>query len=453
MASFNLLLMLPDSKNERVLACKGGNGLPSYTELVGENVAFDEPQMYNNYFREITGIPVYRRYTFNTPNYVVFVFEQANRDNVIPRNGFDWVSYDDFMAANCDEVNKIAKSVSLHYNLSKNMPWVNAKGFTPYFAWLNSVCEKNGIRINGEIVQLKNAYVSTVLCAPTDMGNVYMKIPGKLYIAELSFTSELRKLGIADLPGWIDFDLNMNVVLMKDMGGNDLPNQSDIDTLKVVILQYAQIQKDSILHLPLNFEHYDNTIAAILDKLDTFPQKSFEMLKGTQYEISKDELAKLSDHITTAAALLKSINHIPVPDTIHHGDVRPGNIRVVDGNYIFYDWSWGAISHPFIEIVSFLHIIRRTLPNESAKEMLIDSYLQEWLSYGTLNDLKYAFSTLSVLKDLFFALVDYDWVEAIKRSSNESIDFMSADGWLLERRNYYFANVLRRFIKAPLAVK
>ena len=255
------------------------------------------------------------------------------------------------------------------------------------------------------------------------------------------------------LPDWIDFDLGMNVVLMNDMNGNDMSDQSDTDTFKEVILRYAQIQKNSIPHLPLSFEHYDNTIISILGKLNAFPAKSFEILKGTQYELSKDEFGKLSKHILAAISLIKSIKLIQIPSTIHGGDVRPGNIRVIDGKYIFYDWAWGAVAHPFIEIVSFLHIIRRALPDELAREMLIDSYLQEWVDYGTWDDLKYAFFVLTSLKDLFFALVDYDWVEAIKLSSDEPIASMSADGWLFERRCYYFANVLRRFIATPLLVK
>jgi len=442
------LFILPDNNNEQILFCETSNCLPSYFEQVGENTAFDSPQIYNDYFGEITGIPVYRRYTFNTQKYVVFVFEQIN-DCVSPTNGFGWMTYDSFAAANSnEEIKQIVKSVWRFYNTSANMPWVNKDGFTPYFKWLHAVCEANDIRINGKITQVKNAYVSNVFCVPTSTGNMYMKTPGKIYITELPFTHELRKLDIVDLPKWIDFDLDMNVVLMSDMGGNDLPSDSDTDTFKEVILRYAKIQKDSIAHIPLDFTHYDNSVATILDKLRTFPAKSYEILKGTSYELSKVELDILAEQVQTAISLYKSMSHIP--STIHGGDVRPGNIRVVDGNYIFYDWAWGAIAHPFVEIVSFLHIVRRSLPDEHASEMLIDAYLQEWLDHGSFSDLKHAFSVLATLKDLFFAIVDYDWLEAIVQSCGNSIDYMSADGWLLDRRSYYFANVLRRFIATQL---
>ncbi|MCL2404367.1 MAG: hypothetical protein FWC92_02340 [Defluviitaleaceae bacterium] len=454
MTLLNTLFILPDSKNERVLVHVDGNRLPSYLEHVGENVAFDEPQIFNDYFKNITGIPVYRRYTFNTQNYVVFVFELADKHSATTQNGFDWVSYDDFITTACNaEILDIVGGVKLYYNCSTNMPWVNADGFAPYFKWLSRACETNGIQINGEITQVKNAYVSNVFCVPTSIGNVYMKTPGTIYINELPFTKGLREMNINTLPGWVDFDLDMNVVLMNDMGGNDLPGQSDISTWEDVILEYAHIQKNSIQHMPLEFEHYDNTVAAILHKLKTFPIKSYEILKGTPYELSQDELNKLLEHANAATTLLESINHISIPETIHGGDVRPGNIRVVNGKYIFYDWAWGGVAHPFIEIVSFLHIVRRTFADEQTKEILIDAYLKQWLDYGTYNDLKHTFTVLATLRDLFFALVDYDWVEAIVQSCDEAISPLSADGWLLEKRNYYFANVLRRFIETPLVAK
>ncbi|MCL2198265.1 MAG: aminoglycoside phosphotransferase family protein [Defluviitaleaceae bacterium] len=413
MACYNLLLILPDEKNERALTVE-------YSNPVEENVGFDEPQKYNDYFEQLTGIPVYRRYTFNMDGkYVVFVFEKANRGNVAPQNGFVWMPYDE-----------ITQSVQTHYNTSENMPWVNERGFSPYITWLEGVCDKKGIRINGKITQLKNAYMSTVFCAPTDIGNIYMKIPCKIFINEFAFTQGLKGLGIVDMPEWIDFCPELNAILMHDMGGNDLPQQSDIATLQKVLLRYAQIQKASISR-PFDFSHYDNSIATVIKKA---------------YGISKKEPALLPQ-LQIAEKLIQALP--PIPNTIHHGDVRPGNIRVVGGKYIFYDWAWSGVSHPFAEIASFLHIIRRSLPDEAAKNALTDFYLKQWLDYGTLYQLKRAFYVLDALKYLFFAVDDYSWLNAIKQSTPAPCP-MSADGWLLEKRTYYFETVLRRFIESNL---
>lgn len=447
---YSLLFVLPDRENNNILALNAGieYELPAYGSPVGENVAFDDAQPYNDFFESLTGVPVYRRYSFNTANYVVFVFEQADETTSVQKNKCEWISYSKFSAKQQnDEIKSIASSASNHYNKSVNMSWVNAGGFTPYFSWLREVCSKNNFVINGKITQVKNAYVSNVFCIPTDTGNLYMKIPGKVYITELPFTHELKKLGMADHPAWVDFDSKLNVFLMKDMGGTDLPDKSDMETLKKVMVQLARVQKNSIQYLPLDCEHNDYSFDTILSDLNDFPQKAFDILLQTKYKITHDEKHKLEQNVKSAIKLFDVVKSTPIPDIIQNGDVRPGNIRVVGNDIIFFDWAWGAVSHPFLEPASFLHIIRRSLPADiSAKNILVETYLNEWLEYGTQDELKAVFTILDDLKELFWAYTDYIWVEDIYSASNEPVETMSADGWLLERRNYYFESVLRRFI-------
>ena len=468
---FNLLLILPDIENQNILITKTHSKyqLPVYDKPIDINIGFDEPQLYNDFFRDLTGISVFRRYSFNTDNYVVFVFEQTGKLNAVPTNEYSWISYREFLYKESSdrqqaienqaiknqtidnqtiEIKNILRAVSCHYNKSVNMPWVSESGFSPYFIWLYEICSAKNIHINGEITQVKNAYVSSVFCIPTDTGNLYMKIPGKISITELPFNCELRKFGLINFPVWVDFNLEMNVFLMKDMTGIDLPPQSNIDTLKKVIIQLARTQKESIPYLPLNCKHYDYRLGTLIKNLNDFPKQAYDILLGTQYRITYEEKEKLEKSTKRAIELLHFVKNKPIPDVIQNGDVRPGNIRVVGDKYNFYDWAWGAVSHPFIEVTTFLHIIRRSLPeNIPAKEIIIDAYLSEWLEYGTYDELKRVFTILDDLKELFMAYADYLWVEDIYSAYDGPIEVMSADGWLLERRNYYFGVVLRRFFE------
>jgi len=442
MKSFKLLLVLPDLENEKILTYQSNN-LPIYFDLVDENIGFDNPQPYNDYFYEITGIPLYRRYSFNSSEYVVFVFEQIKK--TAPKIHFCWKTYDEFLS-NCDNEEKrhIINAINKNYKLSINMPWLS-KGFSPYFLWLDYYLNKNNIILTGQMEQLKNAYVSTVFCVPTNIGNLYLKIPGEVFIGEIVLTSELRKSKLINLPNWLTFDSKLNAILMTDMGGYDLPYQSKINIYQDVIAAYTKIQKNSINHLPLKCHHYDSTINTTLEKLKSFSQKVFAILKDTKYELSEDEFQSLQVNIMKAEVLLKIVNELSIPNTIHHGDLRPGNIRVIDDKYMFYDWAWGGVSHPFVEITAFLHIVRRNLD----KEIIIEQYLKEWIEFGTYEELKNIYCIIDNLKNLFFAIIDYDWIEAII-SKIKYVDLMSADGWLLERRTFYLANVIRRFINTEL---
>lgn len=447
---FNLLFVLPDRKNQNILTTNADDThqFPAYENPVGDNVGFDDPQLYNDFFKKLTGISVFRKYTFNTDHYVVFVFEQADEKTNVPTNKYKWISYDEFLSdQQNDEIKNIACSINRCYHKSINMPWVNVDGFAPYFTWLHEVCSANHIHIDGRITQVKNAYVSNVFCIPTGTEKLYMKIPGKVYITELPFTYELKKLGMADYPVWVDYNSDMNVFLMKDMGGVDLPSQSGLDILKKVVVQLAYAQKDSIQYLPLDCKHNDYRLKTILTDLSDFSQRVFDILSETKYKITHDEKTKLEQNIIYATKRLGSIKDI-IPDTIQNGDVRPGNIRAIDSRFIFYDWAWGAVSHPFLELSTFLHIIRRTLPADiPAQKILVETYLNEWLEYGKQTELLNIFTVLDDWKELFMVYCDYLWVREIYAATDEPIEVMSADGWLLERRNYYFKSVLKRLIE------
>lgn len=453
--SFKLLFILPDKHNKNILAIKKCKDyfLPSFDKSVGDNVEFDDsPQLYNDFFQKITGVSVFRRYSFNTQHYVVFVFDQNSRKDITPENGCEWVAYDKFIAG-CqdDELCKIVRSVSNNYNKSVNMPWVNNDGYMPYFNWLYGICAQKSININGKIEQIKCAFVSAIFCVPTDTGNLYMKIPGKVYVTELPFLLELKKLNIAELPVWIDYNLEMNVCLMKDMGGTELAWEFNADTFRKVLIEYSKVQKQSIPHIPLGCIYNDFRIRTIIDKLNELPEKIFHFLAGTKYKLTEEDIKKFEQNMKSMGNMLKTISDTRIPDTVRCGDFRPGNIREAGGQYIFYDWSWGSISNPFAEISIFLHmvitVVGGNLPaNVSAKDSLVDAYLREWLEYGTYEELKNVFTVLDDLKELIhWVLDDCFWLEAIHSAIDDNIDSMSADGWLLEKAELSLSNNIKKF--------
>lgn len=99
-------------------------------------------------------------------------------------------------------------------------------------------------------------------------------------------------------------------------------------------------------------------------------------------------------------------------------------------------------------IITGFRDIAQNLPTDiPAKKILLETYLGKWLEYGTQEELINVFTILGDLKELHMAYADYDWVKAIYSASNGAIEVMSADGWLLERRNHYFESILRRFFE------
>lgn len=440
-----LLFILPNKNNYAILVNKGrfGNQIPVFDKLVND-IGFEDPHSFNQWFFTLTSIVVFRRYVFSYGKYVIFVLEAVN-DITDGINGYSWISYDEIIKTLSDKtIIDIVLSVKDNYHKSMNMPWVNENGFSKYLSWVDEVVTKNGYFLTGEISQVKNAYVSNVFCIPTNIGNLYLKIPCAIYIKEMEITRQLMNWNITLLPEWLAYDTNTNAILMKDMGGFNLPDNSDITTLEVIAKKYAMFQRDSINYISEgDFAFYNYSITSIWDSLDLLSQSIYEMLKSTRYELATDELVKLKINVNRAKEQLNIVKQYNIPDTINHGDLRNGNIRVMQNGYIFYDWSWSSISHPFIGISNFLHVIRRTLPpNIHAKDILIESYLEEWKEFNDIDELKKVFYIIDDLKILFMLYEDYCWLTEILRICKNQIDDMSADGWLLERRYYYFSRVL-----------
>jgi hypothetical protein len=193
---------------------------------------------------------------------------------------------------------EILHGIKENYNKSVNMPWVNVDGFMPYIKWLSEIIASQDIHITGEISQIKNAYVSNVFLVPTNKGNLYLKTPGRVYIRELLFTKELISWNITKLPFWYNYNLELNTILMYDMKGNDLPQYSDKDILKEILIKYSQIQKDSINYIrKIKNVSKDYRIETIINELGMFSCKVHSLLHGTEYEITSAELEKFEKNI------------------------------------------------------------------------------------------------------------------------------------------------------------
>lgn len=101
--------------------------------------------------------------------------------------------------------------------------------------------------------------------------------------------------------------------------------------------------------------------------------------------------------------------------------------------------------HPFYDLVHFLHVTRRQLPQEM-QEKIKNTYLKQWEMYGTGKDILRNYETVERLKDFFMVLADADWLMETIEAVGGKVPEGSMDSWLLMRRVYYFRRVLGRFL-------
>jgi hypothetical protein len=447
-----LFFILPEPSGRRVLATCQDQGwtLPRYPRQVPTNAGFSNPAPFNAWFRQEYGPEVFRRYAVDAEHAAVAAYVlQAHRDPVDLRAGASWVApktLDGFCAA------RPTLRAALHAALdaatpSRTMPWAREGGCDEAIAWLLQALARHGLAPAGPIEQVKNAYVSTVLRCPTRAGFVYLKwLPG-VFVRELEVTQALARRGIARLPHWLAADAERNMILMPDMGGRDLDAGAGLEVWKQVMRELARFQLAS---LPLvspgpPSPFYDWRVPALMDALPTLAREAQALLRGSPYQLAGTEVARLEARLPQWRQLCAQIGASGLPDALDHGDLRPGNVRLVGDEVIFYDWAWSSVAHPFASAAMFLHVVRHDIETPGALEALRDAYLEAWTAYGSGEHLRATFGLVDEAKMVYAAIADAQWV----RDVQEALGWQpprpgSADAWTLDRRQYYLARVVRR---------
>jgi len=85
----------------------------------------------------------------------------------------------------------------------------------------------------------------------------------------------------------------------------------------------------------------------------------------------------------------------PVPLSLIHEEVQDGNVHLRDGGPVFIDWAEASVSHPFAGMTNTLRIAAWRLdwePGGPEVLRLRDAYLEPWIPYAPLDELREIFA-------------------------------------------------------------
>jgi len=430
-----------------------GLTLPTYDAHVPENVGFADLAPFNDWFAERYGIDVFRRYALDLPgtDSAFFVLETRVNEPLISEKTL-WVKLNELGTALLapPHCRAFLETWFTDPHASVTMPWSRPGGYQLPLAWMCERFEEHAIHATGKPKQVKNTYVSTVLRCPTDAGDIYLKIPSPIFVREVQVMEELTRWNIAELPRMLAVSSEPSLILMKDMGGCDLTNCCTFDRLEAVARAFGRLQLAAINFvnsgIPQTF--YDCRIAVLMRAIDDVLDEAGSLLDGSPHQLAEEEISRIRCQLPMWKELCAEIQEAALPDTIDHGDLRPGNIRVVGDRIIFYDWAWSAITHPFMGITGFLHLIQNSLSNpEKDTHLLRDAYLEAWRGYASDSALRHTFELAGRVKTLYGVVVDAEWLRAINAGLRGNVPkATSADAWTLRWRQFYFSKMVRRLL-------
>ena len=246
--------------------------------------------------------------------------------------------------------------------------------------WIESQVMALGYPLTGPIIQIKNWFLSCILCAPTTQGKVYFKASNRspLMVNEAQITQALARLFPAALPAPLAIAPAQDWMLLADFG-QELGWQAPVETREAVLQAFARLQIATATRIDelLAMGCIDRRLPILAAQVDPLLTDSAMLAY-----VDAEQQAQLRAAAPILKALCARLDQYNVPATLVHGDMHMSNVAARDADYLFFDWSDACITHPFLDMISILHEADPELQNR-----LRDGYLALWTAYEPLDRL------------------------------------------------------------------
>jgi len=290
----------------------------------------------------------------------------------------------------------------------------------PYAQWIRQQAASAGIQLTAAIEPVKLNASATILRVSSDRGMLFFKVPMASFAFEAKLTASLARWFPAALPRVIAVDESRGWLLMED-AGTTLKQRSqehfEVEQWMTMLRDYAQLQQATVQRMA--------TLAEIgvpdrhLDKLPTLYQALLEaddrdsvLLLDQPDGITSAELNELHAAVDQVRALCQQLASFNIPETLHHDDFHVGNVTVRDDRILFIDWGESCLAHPFYSLMLALRYAKLVFNCDDVRlDYLRDAYLEAWLDYAPMAELRRAFTVAAQLGTLCRTLT---WVQVAR---------------------------------------
>ena len=236
-------------------------------------------------------------------------------------------------------------------------------------AWMGDRLAARGRSMTEEPRVVHAGPVSVVLRAETATGPVFHKATVRHFAQEATILEALGR----GTPGWVPEVLAVDPSvgsLMAPMGGRELaddpPETWDRGLRRLAELQVAWASRTPELLAAGAPARGLRALAGWVEAMEGV----FDAL----VRLEPDAWLAWPDLAAGLCARILSLAASPIAETRVHGDLHPGNVQVDGDEVRVFDWSDGAIAHPFVDLAVFL----RHLPTPAERRRMVDAYLEPW---------------------------------------------------------------------------
>ncbi len=286
-------------------------------------------------------------------------------------------------------------------------------------AWIASTLEAAGLRQSGPSVQRRIRPWSTQLVAPTDQGPVWFKANAPGLAHEPALHDALAEMAPDRVDTPLGVDAERGWMLTRDRGPTlaDDHEPSPAEWLEIV-REAADLQRRVLPEaerlLALGLPNCSPT--TVSDRFELLVERYAGLDPSHPSHISPEERPAFEAARGDVARAAATLAVGPMPTTLNHGDLHPGNVLMVDGGLRLFDFGdsqWSSAPEVLWALWSWL-----TARTGIAHEPVFAAYAEVWNDVVTPVEfdelLRAAMVVLPVNRSL-------TWLEAIAGSTAEEL--------------------------------
>ncbi|MEA2622693.1 MAG: hypothetical protein QOH61_1603 [Chloroflexota bacterium] len=216
--------------------------------------------------------------------------------------------------------------------------------------WLDGVLRDNGRTRSGPVEQMRQWGISALLRTETDRGAVWVKAAYPHFAAEPRITRVLADRFPGALPRILGWNDDEAWLALEDLGKAEVGDQRGdaigTDAVRLLVHMQREMAADTAALMGAGAAHRP------LERLaDDLAAAFTEAPPPVEWRQSVQRRAELVERVRADAVELAGIG---IAESLVHGDFHSGNVAVVDGRPVIFDWTDGAVSHPLVDFATWV---------------------------------------------------------------------------------------------------
>ena len=314
------------------------------------------------------------------------------------RPGFRWSdldepSFDEGVRENLAGIARLeVERLSSNSETDSPVPWDSPTNWHRRARnWIQGNLPQAGDGQSWRIAQIRSWSISSVFRISSGGRRLYFKASPRYFDTEVAVTQDVSNRLPEASPEILSAEPEQGWMLMNDLGDITLAKADRMELWHDAMKTIANVQRgyigrtDELERMGVERRSIGQIVKTLVEWTQD-PSRAGLRLFQPEAEV---QLKRLDANLDRIEAMALSLEELGLPQTLEHGDLDSTNIFIRNGVPVLMDWSDACISHPFFTPLTPAQA--RRYPE------LVDTYLGEWSSYGSISALRSGFEMAKVM--------------------------------------------------------